>query len=172
MLSVKPAAVGNDINVIVDDGICTLDTIPGRARSASRMLASLSGQASAGAIPPIVTRVGKEVVTVEGGDDFTTQAGEDKTAMLVMPDGPGEEVTVGAIPPIARLLARVVPTRRRRSGTGHCCFFRSKFFMNRGQCCKIGVHGVLRFSTEQIGPGRAIVEGRRARRRNSHVGNT
>jgi hypothetical protein len=28
------------------------------------------GQASAGAIPPIVTRVGKEVDTLEGDDDF------------------------------------------------------------------------------------------------------
>ena len=42
---------------------------------------------------------------------------------------------------------------------GHCCFFRSKFFVNRGQCCKIGIHGVLQFGAEQIGPGRAIVEG-------------
>ena len=80
------------------------------------MLASTSGQASAGAIPPIVMRVGKEVVMVEGGDDFITQASKGKTAALATPDWPEEEVTVGAIPPVARLLARVVPTRRRRSG--------------------------------------------------------
>jgi hypothetical protein len=73
------------------------------------------GQASAGAIPPIVTRVGKEVITLEGGDDFITQAGEDKTAMLATPDGFGEEVTVGAILPVARLQARVVLTRFGRS---------------------------------------------------------
>ncbi len=67
------------------------------------------GQASVGAIPPIVTRAGKEVVMLKGGEDFKTQAGEDKTAMLVMPDGSGEEVTVSAILPVARLQARVVP---------------------------------------------------------------
>ena len=39
-----PAAVGNDIQVIVDDGICMLGAIPGRARSASRMLASTSAK--------------------------------------------------------------------------------------------------------------------------------
>ena len=81
------------------------------------MLTSLFGQASAGAIPPIVTRVGKEVDTVKGGDDFITQAGKDETATLATPDGPGEEVTIGAIPPVARSLARVVPTQRRCSGT-------------------------------------------------------
>ena len=63
--------------------------------------------------PPIVTRVGREAVTVKGGDDFTTQAGKDKRAMLPMPDRPGEEVTIGAIPPVARLLAKVVPTGHR-----------------------------------------------------------
>ncbi len=68
-------------------------------------------QASAGDIPPIMTRMGKEVVMLEGGDDFIMQAGEDKTAMLAMPDGSGEEVTVGAILPVARSQARVVPTR-------------------------------------------------------------
>ncbi len=72
-------------------------------------------QASAGAIPPIVTRVGKEVVTLEGGDDFMTQAGEDETAALATPDGSGEGVTVGAILPVARWRARVVPTRFGRS---------------------------------------------------------
>ena len=55
-----------------------------------------------------MTRVGKEVVAVEGVDDFITQAGEDKTATLAPPGGPGEEVTVGAIRPVAWLLARVV----------------------------------------------------------------
>ena len=75
-------------------------------------------QASSGAIPPIVTRVGKEeVVTVKGGDDFITQADEDETAALTTPEGPGEEVTVGAIPPVARSLARVVQTLHRHSGT-------------------------------------------------------
>ena len=62
-------------------------------------------------------RVGKEVVTVKGGDNFITQTSEDKTAALAMPEGPGEEVPVGAIPPVAQLLARVVPTRRIHSGT-------------------------------------------------------
>ncbi len=61
------------------------------------------GQASAGAIPPIVMRVGKEVVMLKGGDDFIMQAGKDETATLAMPDGSGEEVTVGAILPVARL---------------------------------------------------------------------
>jgi hypothetical protein len=45
-------------------------------------------------------RVGKEVFTVKGSDDFTTQAGEDKTAMLATPDRPGEEVTVGKSLPL------------------------------------------------------------------------
>ena len=72
--------------------MCMLGAIPGRAQSASRMLASLSGKASAGAIPPIVTRVRKEVVTVEGGDDFIMQAGKDKTVVLAMPDRSEETV--------------------------------------------------------------------------------
>ncbi len=33
------------------------------------------GQASAGAIPPIVTRVGKEVNTLEGDDNFEGRLG-------------------------------------------------------------------------------------------------
>jgi hypothetical protein len=64
------------------------------------------GQASAGAIPPIVTRVGKEVITLEGGDDFIMQASEDKMAALATPDGSGEEVTIGAILPVAQSRAR------------------------------------------------------------------
>jgi hypothetical protein len=73
------------------------------------------GQASAGAIPPIMTRVGKEVVTLKGGDDFITQADKDETAALAMPNGSGEEVTVGAILPVARSRARVVPRQFGRS---------------------------------------------------------
>ena len=64
-----------------------------------------------------MTRVGKEVVMVKGGDDFITQAGKDKTAVLATPDRPEEEVTIGAIPLIARSIARVVLTQRRCSGT-------------------------------------------------------
>jgi hypothetical protein len=69
------------------------------------------GQASADAIPPIVTWVGKVVVMLEGGDDFIMQAGEDKMAAIATPDSSGEGVTVGAILLVARWQARVVPTR-------------------------------------------------------------
>ena len=39
-------AVGNDIHVVVDDGICTLGAIPGQAQSALRMLASTLAKAA------------------------------------------------------------------------------------------------------------------------------
>ena len=58
------------------------------------------GQASSGAIPPIVMRVGKEVVTVNDGDDSITQVDEDETAALATPGGPGEFIA-STIPPVA-----------------------------------------------------------------------
>ncbi len=41
------------------------------------------GQASAGAIPPIVTRVGKEVDTLDGGKDFDGGLGVGREPLLV-----------------------------------------------------------------------------------------
>jgi hypothetical protein len=45
-------------------------------------------------------RVGKEVVTVNDGDDSITQVDEDETAALATPGGPGEFIA-STIPPVA-----------------------------------------------------------------------
>ena len=124
-------------------------------------------QASAGVIPPIVTRVRKEVVTLEGGDDFIMQAGKVETAALAMPDRSGEEVSIGAIPPVTGSRVRVVPTWHRHSRpVAIFCIVGSKFFSTGIQSRKSGVHGyltfvygVLPFGAEQVGVGHTIFEG-------------